>query len=47
MPRYFKDPDAIAKLDEGGSTFGVARHTDITIATLRATCRALNRLHQG
>jgi 2-isopropylmalate synthase len=36
-----------AKLDEGGSTFGVARHTDITIATLRATCRALNRLHQG
>ena len=36
-----------AKLDKGGSTFGVARHTDITIATLRATCRALNRLHQG
>ncbi|MFT5445884.1 MAG: 2-isopropylmalate synthase [Gammaproteobacteria bacterium] len=36
-----------AKFDEGGSTFGVARHTDITIATLRATCRALNRLHQS
>ena len=33
-----------AQLDDGGSTFGVARHTDITIATLRATCRALNRV---
>ena len=33
-----------AQLGDGASTFGVGRHTDITIATLRATCRALNRL---
>jgi len=33
-----------AELDGAGRTFGVARHPNITIATLRATCCALNRL---
>jgi 2-isopropylmalate synthase len=33
-----------AEMDGAGRTFGVARHANITIASLRATCGALNRL---
>ncbi len=33
-----------AKLAGGESTFGVARHPNIVIASLKATCSALNRL---
>ncbi len=33
-----------AEMDGTGTTFGVARHANITIATLRAACGALNRL---
>ncbi len=33
-----------AELDGAGRTFGVAQHSNITIASLRATCCALNRL---
>jgi len=33
-----------AEMDGAGRTFGVARHANITIASLRATCCALNRL---
>ncbi len=33
-----------AKLADGASTFGVARHPNIVIASLQATCCALNRL---
>ena len=33
-----------AEMDGTGTTFGVSRHANITIATLRATCGALNRL---
>ena len=33
-----------AEMDQVGRTFGVARHANITIASLRATCCALNRL---
>ena len=33
-----------AEMDGAGSTFGVAQHANITIASLQATCCALNRL---
>ncbi len=33
-----------AEVDELGRTFGVAQHPNITIASLRATCGAMNRL---
>ena len=42
------DAEAVAYVEaqygDAGTTFGVARHANITIATLRATCGALNRL---
>ncbi len=33
-----------AEMDGAGRTFGVAQHANITVASLRATCGALNRL---